>query len=134
MSSKNALKQRAFKRDGWQDEHGNWFADCAFGCGDILDHRHATLDRHPIMGQNGGKYTLDNVRLACAPCNSRNKNSVKQIEKKAKQKLKNVAINNAPRDRVTGPTYPQHTKKKIKENYPAAEGRDRNGIILMDLR
>src|SRR6478752_4925541 len=28
-----------------------------------------TVDRHPIPGAEGGRYTRDNIRPACAPCN-----------------------------------------------------------------
>lgn len=44
-------------------------APCA-GCGELVDNDTMTLDRYPIPGREGGKYTLRNVRPMCAPCNN----------------------------------------------------------------
>lgn len=129
-----STKRKAFERDGWQDEHGNWFAMCSFGCGDVLVPKTATLDHYPIMKRHGGTYRLDNVRLACAPCNSRNRNHKKDKTKRAKKKRDNIA-QNAPdteKEQFRSKTYPASVKAKLKENYPSAEGRDVNGIIRMD--
>lgn len=70
QAKRRALKQILFERDGWQDEDGAWRAECSFGCGFVLDFRHATIDRFPVPGREGGCYIASNTRLACGPCNS----------------------------------------------------------------
>lgn len=42
---------------------------CAF-CGAELSYETVTVDRYPIPGRAGGRYTRDNVRPACGPCNT----------------------------------------------------------------
>jgi len=74
QGNRRALKQLIFERDGWcekgEDGSARWLAECSFECGDVLDFRHATIDRFPVPGREGGRYILSNVRLACNPCNS----------------------------------------------------------------
>ncbi len=46
--------------------------ECAFpGCNRLLTVETVTVDRYPIPGCQGGSYRRDNIRPACAPCNSR---------------------------------------------------------------
>lgn len=154
MGSRPALKRKAFERDGWQDSDGNWFATCSFGCGDTLVWSTATLDRFPLMGKDGGKYTIDNVRLACLPCNSRTMNyklhglsivdrrkrhrllmGEVQKQKAARDKVKrlNFAFNNEKNPpEPNPPMYPPGVKRLLRQNYPRAEGLDRNGIPIKD--
>ena len=42
---------------------------CSFECGTVLTFVDVTVDRYPIPGYAGGKYTRDNIRPACGPCN-----------------------------------------------------------------
>lgn len=42
---------------------------CAF-CKGMLTYDTVTVDRYPIPGRAGGRYTRDNIRPACGPCNS----------------------------------------------------------------
>lgn len=44
-------------------------APCAF-CHAELSWETVTVDRFPIPGREGGRYTRDNIRPACGPCNS----------------------------------------------------------------
>lgn len=139
-STKRNLRQKCFERDGWL-EGDTWRAMCAFGCGTELVFETATLDRFPVMGQHGGKYVLDNVRLACAPCNSINGNH-KKVKFKRRQKILNkLDAKSAQRlmeekrkqdrafdYRAPRPQYRKEVKDKLKENYPKSAGRDRNGI------
>lgn len=39
---------------------------CAMGCGEVLTFETLTIDRHPVAGIDGGRYTRDNIRPACA--------------------------------------------------------------------
>jgi len=48
---------------------GQTITDCSFGCGRVLTPETATIDRYPIPGRNGGRYTKRNTRLACRLCN-----------------------------------------------------------------
>jgi hypothetical protein len=41
---------------------------CAF-CKRVLMFSTVTVDRYPIPGRLGGRYTRDNIRPACGPCN-----------------------------------------------------------------
>ena len=43
---------------------------CEFNCGNIVNLLTITVDRYPIPGCRGGRYTRDNIRPACASCNS----------------------------------------------------------------
>lgn len=88
---KRELKNKLFKRTGWQDSNGDWFAMCAFGCGDILTFETASLDRHPIKGEHGGEYVMSNLRLACIPCNSRDRNH-KECRRRNKKKNPGVLL------------------------------------------
>lgn len=50
--------------------YGNGFtAPCAF-CRAELTFSTMTVDRFPIPGRQGGRYTRDNIRPACLGCNS----------------------------------------------------------------
>lgn len=46
-------------------------AKCSFDCGTTLDFSSVTIDRFPVAGVDGGKYTRNNIRPACSECNSR---------------------------------------------------------------
>lgn len=67
-------KRRLFRRDGWQDGDGVWFAMCSFGCADVIGWHEATIDLCPIKKCDGGRYTLDNTRLACRSCKAVGRN------------------------------------------------------------
>lgn len=43
---------------------------CSFGCGTALTFETITVDRYPVPGCHGGRYTRGNIRPACGPCNS----------------------------------------------------------------
>lgn len=45
-------------------------APCSFGCGTMVTYTTITVDRYPVPGILGGKYTRDNIRPACGFCNS----------------------------------------------------------------
>ncbi len=45
-------------------------APCAFDCGTLVTFSTLTVDRYPLPGYAGGKYTRDNIRPACAACNT----------------------------------------------------------------
>lgn len=66
---RSKLLPQLLSRDGWTDSEGQWHVHCAFGCGAVLTPETATIDRYPLPGCHGGKYSLDNTRLACGPCN-----------------------------------------------------------------
>lgn len=124
--SKYKLRHELFIRDGWQDRTGDWYAKCSFGCGTVVARQTATIDRYPVMGRHGGRYILANTRLACAPCNSRNCNSnaVKppHIDDNEDYRRERLMFRT--------PEYPESTKRKLRENYPRAAGRDANGINI----
>lgn len=52
-------------------------APCAFGCGAVLTLATVTVDRHPVPGCKGGRYTRDNIRPACKPCNDAHGNALR---------------------------------------------------------
>ena len=85
------LKWKLFKRDGWRvkDTNGQYvkyvetdnidprlvgriirYTKCSFGCGKTINWELATIDHHPIPRRDGGRWVLENTRLACAPCNN----------------------------------------------------------------
>jgi hypothetical protein len=39
---------------------------CALGCGQMLTFETLTVDRHPVLGVDGGTYKRGNIRPACA--------------------------------------------------------------------
>ena len=43
---------------------------CCWLCELVLDLQTLTVDRYPVPGVEGGRYTRDNIRPACPPCNS----------------------------------------------------------------
>lgn len=61
-------KRRVFKRDGWQDQYGEWFAMCSFDCGEVISWHTSQLNLHPLKKRDGGTYRFENTRLACRPC------------------------------------------------------------------
>lgn len=70
------LKKRLFRRDGWYEQdpttgRKDWYANCSFDCGTILTPVNATVDHYPVPRRLGGKKTLENTRLACQPCNTK---------------------------------------------------------------
>jgi hypothetical protein len=50
---------------------------CAFGCGARVTLATVTVDRHPVPGCKGGRYTRNNIRPACGPCNSAHGNTLR---------------------------------------------------------
>lgn len=48
---------------------GNQATCCFEGCTTLLNFDTITVDRYPIPGAMGGKYTRDNIRPACGPHN-----------------------------------------------------------------
>ncbi|AEL98224.1 hypothetical protein PBI_BIGNUZ_62 [Mycobacterium phage BigNuz] len=67
---KRERKRRLFRRDGWQDADGEWFAMCAYGCGTVIGWHEAIINLYPLKKPDGGRYTFDNTRLACRPCHT----------------------------------------------------------------
>lgn len=43
---------------------------CCWLCDLVLDLETLTVDRHPVPGVDGGRYTRDNIKPACPFCNS----------------------------------------------------------------
>lgn len=122
---KHKLKQRLFDQQGWLNDDGELEVECAFGCGDLLVYATATLDRYPIMGQHGGRYEWGNVRLACRPCNSMNRNKNDPTQKTRKQK-------------VTEKKQRKQRNKALRRLVEIRQDTEGsvsvNGIIKMDLR
>lgn len=159
-STKTRLRKLLFERDGFYWHHGEmWMAFCAFGCGELIWGINATLDHYPIKQRDGGRWVVSNLRLACRPCNSADRNH--KLAKPSKRKVKiqerlSVRRNErikagrptksdlewlANRDneianresKLSGtPNYRSEIKKKLRENYPPSAGRDRNGIPVQD--
>lgn len=49
---------------------GPELARCSFDeCDEILDFESITVDRFPVRGADGGRYTRDNIRPACSTHN-----------------------------------------------------------------
>lgn len=55
------LRRRVFYRDGWQDDHGDWFAMCGYGCGTVLSWLTAGIHKR----DSGDRYIFDNVFITC---------------------------------------------------------------------
>lgn len=73
-------RRRLFRRDGWQDDRGDWFAMCATGCGAVLSWTDAgTRKRDPaIPGRPDA-----NLELICkAGCNPYKAAAVKRAWKR----------------------------------------------------
>jgi 5-methylcytosine-specific restriction endonuclease McrA len=65
-SAEDRRRRKRYLLDAW----GNGTAaPCAF-CKIELTYETLTVDRYPIPGRKGGRYTRDNIRPACGPCNS----------------------------------------------------------------
>lgn len=43
------------------------------------------VDRWPVAGADGGKYTKDNIRPGCGPCNSRSGTALREERKAARR-------------------------------------------------
>jgi hypothetical protein len=61
---RRALRRRLFKRDGWQDQHGEWAAMCADGCGTVITWHTSGLQKN----DPDGRWTDDNTCLTCRLC------------------------------------------------------------------
>lgn len=59
-------RRKRWLLDAWGD---GTTAPCAF-CREPLTFETVTVDRFPIPGRLGGRYTRDNIRPACGRCNS----------------------------------------------------------------
>ena len=149
---KQKIKLKAFERDGFRDKDGRWFAMCGFGCGEVLSWKTATLDRWPVKGEHGGEYEIDNIRLACRECNCLCRNKKDGLTRKQRareqrkrdwerhlEKIENRKAHEENRIRSIESisfrpvAYPEKIKKKLSENYPRSEGRDRNGVVIYDV-
>lgn len=62
-------KRRAWLLLTYESDQGPGTARC-YRCGRVLDEDSLSVDRI-VPGALGGKYTRDNIRPACLPCNSR---------------------------------------------------------------
>lgn len=70
-NSRGGSKDRRVRKQWLLDTFGDGeSAPCSFGCGTLVDFTTITVDRFPIPGIEGGTYKRDNIRPACAPCNS----------------------------------------------------------------
>ena len=49
--------------------HGQEVVRCVF-CAGLLTVDTVSCDRWPVPGWRGGRYTRDNIRPACVPCNA----------------------------------------------------------------
>jgi hypothetical protein len=65
-SAEDRRRRKRYLLDTWGD---GTTAPCAF-CKVELTYDTVTVDRFPIPGRKGGRYTRDNIRPACQPCNS----------------------------------------------------------------
>lgn len=70
-SSRDRLARKLWLLATFSRRLGPHRAKCAFrGCQVILTLETITVDRYPIPGCEGGRYTRDNIRPACAAHNS----------------------------------------------------------------
>lgn len=70
-NSRGGSKDRRIRKQWLLDNFGDGeSAPCSFGCGTLVTFDTITVDRFPIPGIEGGTYKRDNIRPACAPCNS----------------------------------------------------------------
>lgn len=138
---KNRIKQALFLRDGWYDKRERKHkAHCAFGCGDELTFDTATIDHYPIMACDGGPLSVDNGRLACVQCNSMNERKPKDgliprppdAGRKWRQ-WKAKETQEFPELFLRFPQYSEEIRQKLRQNYPPARGRDKNGILLENI-
>jgi hypothetical protein len=65
-SAEDRRRRKRYLLDTWGD---GTTAPCAF-CKAALTFDTLTVDRFPIPGRAGGRYTRDNIRPACSQCNS----------------------------------------------------------------
>lgn len=69
-SSADRLARKLWLLATFSKRLGPHRAKCAFrGCQEILTLETITVDRYPIPGCMGGRYTRDNIRPACAAHN-----------------------------------------------------------------
>jgi hypothetical protein len=64
-SAEDRRRRKLYLLNTWGD---GFTVPCAF-CGAPLMFSTLTVDRFPIPGRLGGRYTRDNIRPACAGCN-----------------------------------------------------------------
>lgn len=65
-SAEDRRRRKAYLLTTYGD---GYTAPCAF-CRVDLTWETITVDRFPVPGREGGRYTRDNIRPACSPCNS----------------------------------------------------------------
>jgi hypothetical protein len=65
-SAGDRRRRKQFLLDTWGD---GTTTRCEF-CRTLLTFQTVTVDRFPIPGRLGGRYTRDNIRPACGACNS----------------------------------------------------------------
>lgn len=65
-SAEDRRRRKLYLLNTWGD---GFTAPCAF-CKTELTFSTMTVDRFPIPGHKGGRYTRDNIRPACLSCNS----------------------------------------------------------------
>lgn len=71
MTDKRSGSQKRLALRQWMlDRFGNglWVYCC--GCEKMLTNQNMTIDRYPVPGKFGGRYTRNNVRPMCDQCNS----------------------------------------------------------------
>jgi 5-methylcytosine-specific restriction endonuclease McrA len=68
-NSRGNTADRAARRAYLLAKHGNGETCLCYRCGVVLDDSTITVDR-VVPGVAGGRYTRDNIRPACGPCNS----------------------------------------------------------------
>lgn len=67
-NSRDRAARRAWLLRAFQSDRGPGTCRC-YRCGDVLTEKSITVDRI-IPGCHGGTYRRDNIRPACASCNS----------------------------------------------------------------
>lgn len=64
------LRRTVFQRDGWQDDHGDWYALCAIpGCQEVVSWFGTGL----VKIDPNGLRTPSNVVVRCNSCGRRNR-------------------------------------------------------------
>lgn len=87
-NTKDRLARRIWLCLTFDLDLGPHYCRCAFGCGAILDVDTVTADRYPIPGCEGGTYRRDNIRPACAPCNTKHGAALGVIKRAERRLLK----------------------------------------------
>lgn len=67
-NSKDRAARRRYLVRVYESDLGPGYCRC-YRCGELLDEESLTVDRI-IPGARGGRYTRNNIRPACAKCNS----------------------------------------------------------------